>query len=288
MDHTNRRQANHQQPSPCEEVLNLIPAYSMGATDPQETALVESLLPECPEAQVELEQYHALAEGMLYVISTTEEPAPVENILRAIEADEAAHEIQHHHEHQHHVPPPEPIIFPVEKTRRGWLMPAALIASVALLVTLNIYWMLQFQELQREQQNLTQLLIEARQQEDETPPETRLAVGSGEQHHRQLSATEAGNELASALISWVDGSEIGSLFVNGLPTLPQDQTYQLWLVNDEQTISLGTFKVGADGAGALIFQSPVPITNYQTIGISVEQSQGSENPTTPHVVIGQI
>jgi len=44
----------------CDEIRELLAAYSMGATDPEETALVERHLPDCPEAVAELAEYLAL------------------------------------------------------------------------------------------------------------------------------------------------------------------------------------------------------------------------------------
>jgi hypothetical protein len=48
------------------------------------------------------------------------------------------------------------------------------------------------------------------------------------------------------------------------------------------------FQVDAEGSGFLVFQSPEPLTAFDVIGISVEPSDGSVKPTTPHLVTGQI
>ncbi|GAB4517969.1 MAG: hypothetical protein OHK0046_25140 [Anaerolineae bacterium] len=281
--------------------MDLIPAYSMGATDADETRLVESMLDDCPEARLELEQYQALAAGMLHIIPMDQDPAPVEALMARIEAEQplpqtwTPAQIPPQHDATTSVNR-DVLPFPAAQAaaparpsaqRRSWLMPAALVASVALLITLNLYWLLQFQELQREQRQLTELLV---QQQAITPvSNTVLSVGTGDQHHRQLTATQAGGDAATANITWVSGTEIGSLFVDGLPPLPNGQTYQLWLENDTETVSLGTFTVNPDGSGALIFQSPEPIVEFQRIGISVEDAAGSSTrPTTPHVVVGQI
>jgi len=44
----------------CEELLALIPAYAIGATDPEETRLVEAHLTACPELAAELKAFQAL------------------------------------------------------------------------------------------------------------------------------------------------------------------------------------------------------------------------------------
>ena len=61
--------------SDCERVLALIPAYSIGATDPDDEAFVKSKLAECPEAASELAGYMKLAESMYYSAPPTPVPS---------------------------------------------------------------------------------------------------------------------------------------------------------------------------------------------------------------------
>src|SRR5664279_731311 len=69
--------------SDCETLRALIPAYSVGATDPEETALVEKLLPLCPEAAVELDDYLALAQAINYTVPLAQPPAALHGKLMA-------------------------------------------------------------------------------------------------------------------------------------------------------------------------------------------------------------
>ena len=107
-------------------------------------------------------------------------------------------------------------------------------------------------------------------------------------HHRELSATTAGQPNAAARVIWNSEIEVGSLFVTGLEQLPADMAYQLWVVRDDETLSLGQFNVDDTGTGFMIFQSPEPIASFDAIGISPEPAEGSAQPTHDHVVVGRI
>ncbi|MBZ0317449.1 MAG: hypothetical protein K8L91_13595, partial [Anaerolineae bacterium] len=52
--------------SACDTLRELLPAYSIGATDEAETRLVESLLDECPEVAAELLDFMRLAGAIAY------------------------------------------------------------------------------------------------------------------------------------------------------------------------------------------------------------------------------
>jgi anti-sigma-K factor RskA len=76
--------------------------------------------------------------------------------------------------------------------------------------------------------------------------------------------------------------------VNNMPALPADRVYQLWLVADGQRISGGTFRVDADGRGALLVQPPQPWSAYQRLGVTTEPTGGSPGPTSPRVIGGTL
>ena len=76
--------------------------------------------------------------------------------------------------------------------------------------------------------------------------------------------------------------------MTGLEQLAPDMAYQLWVVRDDETLSLGQFHVDDTGTGFMIFQSPEPIVNFDAMGISPEPATGSAAPTHDHVVVGRI
>lgn len=79
-------------------------------------------------------------------------------------------------------------------------------------------------------------------------------------------------------------SSMALLVALGLPPLPANARYQLWLVRMDGTRdSGGMFSVDSDGNGQLIVRAPGRFADYKAVGITVEPWSGSSGPTTPRV-----
>lgn len=284
--------------SRCEEAKELLAAYSIGATDPEESELVEAALAECPELAGEMGEYLALSQAMLHLVPQKETPPAFDDMPPLPSTQQA-----HTHAGNHHQPPKitqlhtsTPVV-PLHtskaeaqpqkrkqrttggNTRMWW---GAVAAALVLILLTNVYWLSQVNTLRDSQRILEQRLAEQEQRQAIVP------VTSNEQHHRELLATQDNNTEAHATVLWNAGKETGSLHVTGLPALDRDLIYQLWLVRDGEAISMGLFEVDETGTGILLFEAPEPIENYDAIGVSIEPAPGSKDPTTPHVVIGEI
>ena len=89
---------------------------------------------------------------------------------------------------------------------------------------------------------------------------------------------------------WKDSEQHGLLVVENFPSLPADQDYQLWVIDEQNPapVSAGTFRVDDQGKVRIEFQPSQKVGRAQKFAITVEPSGGS---TTPHldqmVVIGQ-
>jgi hypothetical protein len=251
----------------CELLYELIPAYSIGATNPDETAYVEQMLQYCPDAASQLTDYLTLADEFLYV-------PPRAN-------------------RKHHVLVNEPIpelsklntVKTVPKHQRRWqkwTMASVAVFALVLFAGINLYWLSRVEQLEQSQDTLTDQL--AALQALNQPLNTGLV------HHRDLLPNRDVNisDEAHATLIWNSAQEVGSLYVTGLPPLGQDKSYQLWLVRDDHSLSLGTFRVDEQGTGIHMFESSEVISDFQHVGITVEPVTGSQLPTTPHLVIGNI
>jgi cell division protein FtsL len=185
---------------------------------------------------------------------------------------------------------PEPSTTVVQMPRSSNRLLLTLVAaSILVLAGVTLYWTNQVMQLQREQNDLIALLAAAPATTNEVdPPPARIAL-SGPNHHRELLPAEDVAAGASARFVWNAEDQVGAVFATGLPPLPDDQVYQVWVVTLEgESLSLGTFEINEDGDGALVFAADEPIQDYTHIGISTEQRGGSLTPTTPHLVIGVI
>lgn len=299
----------------CEDVIDLIGAYTIGATTPEEARAIEALLPDCPEAAAELAEYVAMSDAMLHMLPMDKEPPA--DLIGRLHLTDAPAAPQHHtpaptpnhhapapapNHHaatpQHHAPTPQPQIIqlpaPTPERRTPWVALVGLAAMFAVIVGMNIIWYQLFQGMQAQQAQLNTLLDQQRQmltnfesQPAPQPPQP-LVMTSGNTHHMELQPNTDDATGAMARVIWDSTSLIGTLYVDGLPQTDDQHNYQMWLVQGESEISLGTFSVTEDGVGTLVFQSPVPIGAADVIGISTEPLNGSPQPTTPHLVTGKI
>jgi anti-sigma-K factor RskA len=74
------------------------------------------------------------------------------------------------------------------------------------------------------------------------------------------------------------------LIAAGLPTLPDNQAYQLWLAEGQARTSAAVFQSDAEGATTLLVRSPKPLHSYTGCGITIEPAGGSPQPTGERVL----
>jgi hypothetical protein len=71
------------------------------------------------------------------------------------------------------------------------------------------------------------------------------------------------------------------LVASGLPQLPTDQRYQVWLFTEQGTrVSAGLLSVGADGDARSLFETPSPFGDYIAVALTAEPQAGSPAPTS--------
>jgi anti-sigma-K factor RskA len=77
----------------------------------------------------------------------------------------------------------------------------------------------------------------------------------------------------------------GVIKATDLAALPQDKTYQLWMIADNQPESVGLLRTDTAGSGAVEIQAQRPLSQYEAFGISVEPAGGSQQPSTTPIVV---
>jgi hypothetical protein len=258
----------------CDAARDFLPAYTAGIADAEERALVERGLAQCPDLAADLAAYTRLAEGMLLMHAPVAAPAHLRSKI-LLAAGGAASPVA-----------PTPAKSEPGSFLRRWLerffnptlklRPALAFAALVLFVGTNVFWWAQLQ-----------------QQERRTIENTLLNyIGSGEGAATQVNfQAEADAPEASLLYSRSEMSDswIGLFSVSKLPALQPGQTYQGWLMRENDApLSIGVFDIDENGTGILIFEIGEPITGYEQVGVTAEPEGGSEGPTTNPVLAGQL
>lgn len=258
----------------CAQVLALIPAYALGATDPEETRLVQMGLARCPDAVLALADYTELSERMLFGAPNVAAPNHLAQRLRAALSPQS-------------VPAPAPVLSRLVQAKpkptglgRLWTFPslgfAAAALALLLLVTSNLYWNNRYNDLAA-QQSLLQ-----RQLQEQTTLVTFLRAGHFE--WLELASAPGGLPESRAVLLYQPASPQALLYAEDFPPLSAGQVYQLWLVQGETRISGGLFQVDAAGYGLLLIDAPQGLGSYDRMGVTPEPAGGSPGPTAPAVV----
>lgn len=274
---------------PCDDVADLIPAYSIGATDPEEAAAVHARLAACPHATAGLAEYGKVAEALLYAAPPRQAPARLAANLRAavgavpaVSPPPAATSLSVSplFASKRSKPSPFTLVPLAPKPPRRWSF-GRLVATVAglLLVALNLTLLVQNQQLRSHQEQLAARLDQQNR--------ALIFLAAEEPEEVVLSAAQE-NSDAQADVLWNNDLGIAVVYVRSFPELPPDQAYQIWLNKDGQRTSPGLFTVETGGMGIFVFPIQQPLDAYDAIGITPEPAGGSPGPTAPPVVRGSI
>lgn len=238
-----------------EEILALIPAYALGSLDTEDTSMVNRHLPACEACQAELDAYTTVVDVLPLAAPDSQPSAALKGRLMArIKAAPAA-------------APAAAARAP--ETGPGWIQqmsqafqnlftgpswrPAVLLIVLVLALGNIIQW----------------------QQANAPDPNSWRRV--------RLAGTEAAPDASGIIYISADGRN-GTVIVDGLPHLGPEQQYQLWLIQDGQRTSGAVFSVDENGYRGTQIESPRPLQEYGTFGITIEPAGGSPSPTGQRVL----
>ncbi len=230
-----------------DHIIELIPAYALGVLDADESAVVIQHLGGCTACRAELAAYESVVDALpLAAPQIDPSPALKERLLEQIQASPAPKTA---------VPPASPwqrsIADYIQEFLAGprW-QPALALAVIVLLAGAFFIW----------------------QQAGPTPL-----------NQVELTATDAAPD-AHGLIAIAANGRDATLTVAGLPALPPEKQYQLWLIEDGQRDSGAVFSVNADGSADVTVDSERPLTEYSAFGVTIEPAGGSPGPTGERVL----
>ncbi|MBK8024916.1 MAG: anti-sigma factor [Chloroflexi bacterium] len=236
----------------CNELLDLIPAYRIGAADAEEVRQIEAALERCPELAAEIARYDEVALALAEEVPQTVPPAALlGQVLAAARQTTAAGATT-----LANVPAPRLTPAPPVETSRRRLPLRWLAAAAVLLIFFaanNLYWI------------------------------DRLNT----ERSRQLrlpSAVEGEATNAWARVLWSGVDERGVLIAGNFPPRDEDVSFQAWVRRDDVVTSLGVFQVDETGMGSLTFDANLLSDPFEAMGVTIEPMGGSPGPTGNPVV----
>ncbi|MFN8468542.1 MAG: anti-sigma factor [Caldilineaceae bacterium] len=288
---------------------DLVPAFALGAADPDEADAVLHALavpaldsPGTAKLARELATFLDLGDLLAYSAPPAAAPAALEQQLRSALAMTAAAGVKP-------VKPADPLPASqqVDHGRRWhWPQTLAVAASAAavLLLLLNIYWVREIGALRTSQDVLQQQLdaqsaqftadmadhqhtLDTQAQQIATQDSILAQLVAGRTERYTMHAVQPGSS-AVAEVAWLDQDNTAILRAEGFPPLAEGQAYQLWLLHGDTRTSGGLFTVDDTGCGTYIFHPSQSLEDFDGMGITPEPAAGSPGPTAPPVVRAQL
>lgn len=234
-----------------ETLFNLIPAYALGALDPEERAAFERALAADPEAQQRLAEYQAVAEALPLAAPARLAPAHLQADLR--------HRLAAARSRRRFAPAWR---LPVN----GWAPVAVGVATALMVMAAAVLLLLQPQD-----DAGAQLYARIAAQPDA----------------RRVALTPAMPDVTGGELLMTADEQQAVIRVDRLPVLGEEQTFQLWLVDAAGARSGGLFRYDrAAGPFYIIVPLEKPASAYEAFGVSLEPAGGSplaDGPSGPRV-----
>ena len=299
-------------------VVGALPAYVLGALEPDEMLAVDAFLAQHPELQTRAAQLTETYAELALAADPITPPAAVEAqiMARAQAAAQTAPAPAFPPRPAASTTPPRILNRPPAQTPRrlSWgqrlrrFGPMALagagLAAVLLLLIIN---RLQLQsqaaslaaELQDAQASLAaaqESLAALRVQTEELQhlnAELRGRLGEFEGQMANFAAADrvvaltGTDDAPDARAFFALRGDQATLIAADLPAIATDQTFQLWLIPDGNA-PVPSGLLSAQGGGVATWTTTVPLRadQFNLVGISVEPSGGSPAPTGPIVLLG--
>ena len=237
------------------EYEDLLGAYVLGALSLEEHQRVESHLKSCKRCQDNVASYQLVVEGLLHAANPKRPPKSLRNQLhrqigQPIETPRWRRAVQR-----------------VPATAFGLALGLIILASI------NIGILLQAQRLLDRGQDA------AAQQR---AGQTAMAIAS--YPSSQVASIEE-DGLRGTFVYDPD-LPLGVMYVWGLQPPSEDQAYQAWLVDAQgQRLSGGLLTFSEDpGFGWLLIEAPTPMSEFISLGVTLEPAGGSPAPTGPRIL----
>lgn len=249
-------------------VTDLIPAYALGALEPDEVEMVDIHLETCAACAAEASLMSRVTEELPLAVPQLDAPARVRVRLlervRSLPAEPSGARAREEPPRQHVPAARDPQQAPSASAQgpqgnRVQRMLQALFGAPATRDALD--------------RDTERMLLE-------TLAAPELAVLA-------VDATAAAPGASARLISAPNSGE-GILISAGLPTLPTGKAYQVWLLRDGKPAPNALFTLDDRRRGVRVVRASGPLTEYDLLAVTPEPVGGSPAPTGEIVLAGAL
>lgn len=245
-------------------LLDLIPAYALGALDPDERAEVEAFLAADAEGRNLLAEYQAVSIDL--ILTTPARPAP--SHLSADLRQRLAANRPQTAEGTPRSAPSEPTLVPPEakptlrRQTPTWIPYVAAAAMLAIVLAAVL------------------LLRPPSGPPDDPAQRYQWIIAQDNARRIPIAAADPALDTEGELVLTSDG-KYGVIEVRQLPEIQINQTYQLWLVNDNGAHSGGLLEFPQPQGPNYISLPEMAGDDYDAFGVSIEPEGGSPDPNGP-------
>ncbi|MCC7448918.1 MAG: anti-sigma factor [Anaerolineae bacterium] len=234
-------------------LLDLLPAYALGALSDEDRAQVEAYIAASPEAQAELQTYQDMLAGMATLVPARQAPAHLNDDFRQrlanLESGTAA-------------PRSAPLLSVIPKQQRR---SSRLIMAIAALVVVAI-GIVGLLAATNESRTIQGILA--------NPAAVRINLNPQQNAAGSVALVTVPNQPTAVVVAQ-------------LPNLPTDKQYQLWLISDQQIKGTGVFSADQPSKQILITLADQP-DKYKAVGLTVEPAGGSPQPSSAPIFLANI
>jgi anti-sigma-K factor RskA len=295
-----------------DDILERLPAFVVGALDPDEMLAVEEYIHARPDLMARVHELEAAAAKLAYAAPTRPLPkslqAKVMNRARAsLPARPQSTAVARPER------PAQPGRMAQPARRSGWLeqivawgrsrgwFALGLVGTAAAALVLGILLRqasANVDELRRQVQDLEQRVADIQAENSALEVENLQLQSELETRQNQLASLAGATQLvalggteaapgASGTLYVRDGE--GTLVLSNLEPLSAEQIYQLWLIPTDGAppIPAGLLDHGGEPLATITLDLPATLDGIAAVGISIEPPGGSATPTGPIVLLGE-
>ena len=278
----NHRSKN--QPSTeCDSASELIRSHLLDDIDESEALLLESHLESCPSCNLLLEgDGEAVARHAFSIPQSTAPSHVKDRLLGRIESEEGsrgsiARILDRWSSH-------------VEDALRSLSAHSGkmALAGVIAAIILGVAWFNERLNDAAVKQPTLALEVESDEADGLEPRSEALLMSSSPGASVNVLSGTGPGESARGLLVASRTSNRALLLVVDLPPLPYGMVYQVWLIQTNRVNNAGWFTVDSTGYGQTVIIPVAPFWEFDAVGITIEPSGGSIDPTGVSVLSGEL